>query len=239
MAAHALAGSFEDRVPLNGTDALGRPSTLTIYRQPGSSGIPMNPFPHHHGSAGSAGSARMQSMLDGSSFAPQGPQPAHSAPASLPLGHSAAASLPLAHSTDLPAIMDGSAQMGPSQSAPASGIDGGPSAGSLEGENGNRERTAVSAAELRQKVMAARRVVFSDRQARVSFFSFCYPHQRRRRGYNRAETRMRWWICSSRCLALIPLISALKAIAVKKKPAAASAAAPAKKLKTVSPPEPN
>ena len=254
MAAHALAGSFEDRVPLNGTDALGRPSTLTIYRQP--AGVGMHPMQDHgsDGSArmlgrscmhpfiqdhGSAGSARMQSMLDGSSFAPQGPPPAHSAPASLPLGHSAAASLPLAHSTDLPAIMDGSAQMGPSQSAPASGIDGGPSAGSLEGENGNRERTAVSAAELRQKVMAARRVVFSDRQARVSFFSFCYPHQRRRRGYNRAQTHMRWWICSSRCLALIPLISALKAIAVKKKPAAASAAAPAKKLKTVSPPEPN
>ena len=231
MAAHALAGSFEDRVPLNGTDALGRPSTLTIYRQPAGVGM-HQPLSSSFDSrlalpGASAGFARMQSMLDGSSFAPQGPPPAHSA----------AASLPLAHSTDLPAIMDGSAQMGPSQSAPASGIDGGP--GSLEGENGNRERTAVSAAELRQKVMAARRVVFSDRQARVSFFSFCYPHQRRRRGYNRAQTHMRWWICSSRCLALIPLISALKAIAVKKKPAAASAAAPAKKLKTVSPPEPN
>ena len=243
MAAHALAGSFEDRVPLNGTDALGRPSTLTIYRQPAGVGM-HQPLSSSFDSrlalpGASAGFARMQSMLDGSSFAPQGPPPAHSAPASLPLGHSAAASLPLAHSTDLPAIMDGSAQMGPSQSAPASGIDGGPSAGSLEGENGNRERTAVSAAELRQKVMAARRVVFSDRQARVSFFSFCYPHQRRRRGYNRAQTHMRWWICSSRCLALIPLISALKAIAVKKKPAAASAAAPAKKLKTVSPPEHN
>ena len=211
-------GSFEDRVPV--TDSLGRPSTLTIYRQPGSSGIPMNPFHHHHGSAGSAGSARMQSMLDGSSFAPQEPPAAHSAAAPLPLANSAAAPL----STDLPAIMDG--------------IDGGQSAGAPQAENGEEPvlRTAVSAAELREKVLAARKVVFARRQARVSFFSFCYPHQRRRRGYNRAETRMRWWICSSRCLALILLMPPLKAIALMKKPAAAGAA---KKLKTVSPPEHN
>ena len=210
-------GSFEDRVPV--TDSLGRPSTLTIYRQPGSSSA-MNPFPHHHGPAGSAGSARMQSMLDGSSFAPQEPPAAHSAATPLPLANSAAAPL----STDLPAIMDG--------------IDGGQSAGAPQAENGEEPvlRTAVSAAELREKVLAARKVVFARRQARVSFFSFCYPHQRRRRGYNRAETRMRWWICSSRCLALILLMPPLKAIAVMKKPAAAGAA---KKLKTVSPPEHN
>ena len=219
-------GSFEDRVPV--TDSLGRPSTLTIYRQPGSSGIPMNPFMQDHGSAGSAGSARMQSMLDGSSFAPQGPPPAHSAAAPLPLANSAAAP----SSTDLPAIMDG---IDGGQSA------GGPSAGPPQAENGEEPvlRTAVSAAELRQKVLAARKVVFAGRKARVSFFSFCYPHQRRRRGYNRAETRMRWWICSSRCLALILLMPPLKAIAVMKKPAAARAAAQAKKLKTVSPPEHN
>ena len=162
-------------------------------------------------------------MLDGSSFAAQGP-PA----APLPLANSAAAP----SSTDLPAIMDG--------------INGGPSAGPPQAENGEEPpaeepvlRTAVSAAELRQKVFAARKVVFADRKARVSFFSFCYPHQRRRRGYNRAETRMRWWICSSRCLALILLMPPLKAIAVMKKPAAARAAAQAKKLKTVSPPEHN
>jgi len=219
-------GSFEDRVPV--TDSLGRPSTLTIYRQPGSSGIPMNPFMQVHGSAGSAGSARMQSMLDGSSFAPQGPLPLHDPyldAAPLPLANSAAAP----SIADLPAIMDG---IDGGQSA------GGPSAGQPQAENGEEPvlRTAVSAAELRQKVLAARKVVFAGRKARVSFFSFCYPHQRRRRGYNRAETRMRWWICSSRCLALILLMPPLKAIAVMKKPAAAGAA---KKLKTVSPPEHN
>ena len=185
----------------------------------------MNPYPHHHGSAGSAGSARMQSMLDGSSFAPQEPPAAHSAAAPLPLANSAAAP----SSTDLPAIMDG---IDGGQSA------GGPSAGQPQAENGEEPvlRTAVSAAELREKVLAARKVVFAGRKARVSFFSFCYPHQRRRRGYNRAETRMRWWICSSRCLALILLMPPLKAIAVMKKPAAAGAA---EKLKTVSPPEHN
>ena len=220
-------GSFEDRVPV--TDSLGRPSTLTIYRQPGSSGIPMNPFMQVHGSAGSAGSARMQSMLDGSYFAPQArPQAAHSAGAPLPLANSAAAP----SITDLPAIMDG---IDGGQSA------GGPSAGQPQAENGEEPvlRTAVSAAELREKVLAARKVVFAGRKARVSFFSFCYPHQRRRRGYNRAETRMRWWICSSRRLALILLMPPLKAIAVMKKPAAAGAAAQATKLKTVSPPEHN
>ena len=151
LALQAMHSSDWDRVPLHGT---GPPSTLTIYRPPGGSG--MHPFMPDHGSAGVA---RMQSMLDGSSFAPQGPRP------SLPPAPSAAA----ASSAELPALMDGSAQdMGPAQS---SAIDGATSAVPPAAENGDRV-APLSAAELREKVMSARRVVFGDRKARVSFFFF-------------------------------------------------------------------
>ena len=149
----AMHSSDWDRVPLHGT---GPPSTLTIYRPPGGSG--MQPFMPDHGSAGVA---RMQSMLDGSSLAPQGPRP------SLPVAPSAAT----ASSAQLPALMDGSAQDIPAQS---SAIDSATSAVPTAAENGAAElRVApLSAAQLRDKVIAARVGVFGDRKASVSFFFF-------------------------------------------------------------------
>lgn len=118
----------------------------------------MQPFMPDHGSAGVA---RMQSMLDGSSLAPQGPRP------SLPAAPSAAT----ASSAELPALMDGSAQDIPAQS---SAIDGATSAVPTAAENGAAElRVApLSAAQLRDKVIAARVGVFGDRKASVSFFFF-------------------------------------------------------------------
>lgn len=144
----AMHSSDWDRVPLHGS---GPPSTLTIYRPPGGSG--MQPFMPDHGSAGVA---RMQSMLDGSSLAPQGPPP------SLPVAPSA---------TPVPALMDGSAQDIPAQS---SAIDSATSAVPTAAENGAAElRVApLSAAQLRDKVIAARVGVFGDRKASVSFFFF-------------------------------------------------------------------
>ena len=144
----AMHSSDWDRVPLHGN---GPPSTLTIYRPPGGSG--MQPFMPDHGSAGVA---RMQSMLDGSSLAPQGPPP------SLPVAPSA---------TPVPALMDGSAQDIPAQS---SAIDSATSAVPTAAENGAAElRVApLSAAQLRDKVMSARKGVFGDRKASVSFFFF-------------------------------------------------------------------
>jgi len=113
----------------------------------------MQPFMPDHGSAGVA---RMQSMLDGSSLAPQGPPP------SLPVAPSA---------TPVPALMDGSAQDIPAQS---SAIDSATSAVPTAAENGAAElRVApLSAAQLRDKVIAARVGVFGDRKASVSFFFF-------------------------------------------------------------------
>ena len=156
LALQAMHSSDWDRVPLHGT---GPPSTLTIYRPPGGPpcqpGSDMQPFMPDHGSAGVA---RMQSMLDGSSLAPQGPRP------SLPAAPSAAT----ASSAELPALMDGSAQDIPAQS---SAIDGATSAVPTAAENGDRV-APLSAAELREKVMSARKFVFGDRKARVSFFFF-------------------------------------------------------------------
>ena len=150
----AMHSSDWDRVPLHGN---GPPSTLTIYRPPGGPpcqpGSGMQPFMPDHGSAGVA---RMQSMLDGSSLAPQGPPP------SLPVAPSA---------TPVPALMDGSAQDIPAQS---SAIDSATSAVPTAAENGAAElRVApLSAAQLRDKVIAARVGVFGDRKASVSFFFF-------------------------------------------------------------------
>ena len=128
-------------------DASGAPSTLTIFRAP---------------SPVSDGQSRMQSMIEASTF-PNGvgppPLPAPSAeslpprtalglPPILAQAPPAAADLSTNH---LPAITDGSV-------GPADG-----------GKTKPPENAPLTIAQIRDKVLVARRLVTTDRKARVSF----------------------------------------------------------------------
>ena len=148
----------------------GAPPTLTIFR-------PLPPV-----SDGLSRTAIVQPRL----LAPS------AEPAILPHAAPAAADVPTSH---LPVIMDGHVRPAmdvPSAAAPA--IMDGHVAPAIPGNT-----TPLTAAEIRDKVLAARGLVATDRKAKG--LSFCYyPYQRR--GYNRPQTCMR-----TLCLTVILLIS--------------------------------
>ena len=138
----------------------------------------------------SDGHSRMESMMEASaSVLPRLPAPS-AEPPMLPDAPPAAADISTSH---LPALMDGS--VGPTNDGAA--------AHNVHGVTTKPPENAPFTS-ARDKVLVARGKVAIDRKARVSFF-FYYPHQRR--GYNRAQTCLRRWICSSRCLTVILLIS--------------------------------
>ena len=148
----------------------GAPPTLTIFR-------PLPPV-----SDGLSRTAIVQPRL----LAPS------AEPAILPHAAPAAADVPTSH---LPVIMDGHVRPAmdvPSAAAPA--IMDGHVAPAIPGNT-----TPLTAAEIRDKVLAARGLVATDRKAKG--LSFCYyPYQRR--GYNRPQSCMR-----TLCLTVILLIS--------------------------------
>ena len=170
-------GVHWETLPLSGT--FGAPPTLTIFR-------PQPPV-----SDGRSRTAIVQ---------PRFLAPSAEPPAILPHAAPAAADVPTSH---LPAIMDANvrpAMDGPSAAVPAiqdkevaPAIDG-----SAHNVDGNTTKPPT-AAEIRDKLLAARGLVATSRQAKG--LSFCYyPYQRR--GYNRPQSCMR-----TLCLTVILLIS--------------------------------